>query len=174
MTPFRTIALFLLVSAAWNLAVPPLVSMAHAQPEEDNPIAAIMGAIAEQAPDLSLSESDYKMIRRSGNTFVVPRNLRQKLLFNVSSMPNQASLSCVRENKKIVGYRVEDISPRGILPYLGIKEGDIVRTVNGRLITSEQEAMELAAQLSMSELVHVEIMRGQARLPMRLTYKMSS
>lgn len=165
-------------SVRWNCAFVVMLvcysASASAEPQGESPFAAIIDVLSEQGADLSIDESDFKTIRRSGNTFLVPRALRRKLLFNMSTMGSQASLIRVRDKQKVIGYRVEDISPRGILPYLGIKTGDIVRTVNGRLIQSEQEALELATDLSLSDQVRVELERGAQRQPVWLTYKLVS
>jgi len=64
------------------------------------------------------------------------------------------------------GYEILVLPPRHLATHLGIKEGDIIRTVNEELITSKQRALELLQEVQEEEAVIVEIERKGERIQM--------
>jgi type II secretory pathway component PulC len=58
------------------------------------------------------------------------------------------------------GYEILVLPPRHLAIHLGIKKGDIVRTVNEKIITGKEKALELLQKVQREEKVMVEITRG--------------
>ncbi len=58
------------------------------------------------------------------------------------------------------GYEILVLPPRHLAIYLGIKQGDIIRTVNEKMITSRQKALELLQEVQDAKSVIVEIQRS--------------
>ena len=146
-----------------------------AEKQDPNPLSSLIGELIEQASSgLSLNESDYKMIRRQGNVFHVPASIRQKALLNIAAFSDQGTVRRIRSGDKIHGFRIESLSKNGLFPYLGFSTGDIIRSVNGRALQSESDALALISQLSSSEQVHVDLERGAKRSPQRFYYRLAS
>lgn len=57
------------------------------------------------------------------------------------------------------GYEILVLPPRHLATYLGIKKGDIIRTVNDKLITGKERALELLQEVQDEEKVLVGIQR---------------
>ncbi|MFH1037072.1 MAG: hypothetical protein V1789_00190 [PVC group bacterium] len=57
------------------------------------------------------------------------------------------------------GYEILVLPPRHLAMHLGIKQGDIIRTVNEKMITGKQKALELLQEVQDAEVVIVEIKR---------------
>ena len=57
------------------------------------------------------------------------------------------------------GYEIVVMPPRHLAVHLGIKQGDIIRTVNGEVITSKDRALELLQEVQKEKMVIVEIER---------------
>ncbi len=72
------------------------------------------------------------------------------------------------------GYEVLVLPPKHLATYLGIEEKDIIRTVNGELITGKQRALELLQEVQDDEAVTVEIERGGKRIKLeyRIQYEL--
>ncbi len=62
------------------------------------------------------------------------------------------------------GYEVEVLPRRHLATHLGIEEGDIIRTVNGEMITSRERALELLQEVQEEEEVLVEVEREGEKL----------
>lgn len=57
------------------------------------------------------------------------------------------------------GYEILVLPPRHLATHLGVKQGDIIRSVNEEVITSRQRALELLQEVQEEEAVIVEIER---------------
>ena len=62
------------------------------------------------------------------------------------------------------GYEILVLPERHLASFLGIKPGDIIRTVNGELITGKNRALELLQEVQGEEVVVVEIEREKETL----------
>jgi general secretion pathway protein C len=59
-----------------------------------------------------------------------------------------------------VGYSVSEIIPGSLMEKLGLKNNDVVKKVNGMVITKPEEIMQAYAQLQRDANIEVEIERG--------------
>jgi general secretion pathway protein C len=64
------------------------------------------------------------------------------------------------QDGKVSGFRVSGIPKGGILEEMGIREGDVVRAVNGEAITSPQKAYEVFNKVQGAPVVRVDVQRG--------------
>ena len=62
------------------------------------------------------------------------------------------------------GYEILVLPPRHLATYLGVKQGDIIRTVNEELITGKNRALELLQEVQDEEIVIVEIERDGEKI----------
>jgi type II secretory pathway component PulC len=72
------------------------------------------------------------------------------------------------------GYEILVLPPRHLAIFLGIKKGDIIRTVNEEVITSKNRALELLQEVQDEEVVIVEIEREKEtiQLEYRIQYEL--
>lgn len=97
-------------------------------------------------------------IRGSGNNFTVTRSTltqqmqRPEFLSQALMVPNAGG-----------GFLVREIQPGSVYEKLGIRPGDVIRSVNGQPLNNMEEVMKLYQQLggvNRVEDVSIEVMRG--------------
>ena len=97
-------------------------------------------------------------IRSSGNNFTVERNLitqqmqRPEFLSQALMVPNAGG-----------GFLVREIQPGSVYEKLGMRPGDVIRSVNGQPINNMEEVMKLYQQLggvNRVGTISIEVMRG--------------
>ena len=97
-------------------------------------------------------------IQGSGNNFTVQRNTltqqmqKPEFLTQALMVPNAGG-----------GFLVREIQPGSIYEKLGVRTGDVIRSVNGQPINNMEEVMKLYQQLggvNQAGSVSIEIMRG--------------
>lgn len=103
-------------------------------------------------------ETPVPGIRGSGNNFTVERNTltqqmqRPEFLSQALMVPNAGG-----------GFLVREIQPGSVYEKLGIRPGDVIRSVNGQPINNMEEVMKLYQQLGGVNRVGnvaIEVMRG--------------
>ena len=97
-------------------------------------------------------------IRGTGNNFTVQRNTltqqmqRPEFLSQALMVPNAGG-----------GFLVREIQPGSVYEKLGVRTGDVIRSVNGQPINNMEEVMKLYQQLggvNQVGSVSIEVMRG--------------
>ena len=103
-------------------------------------------------------EAGLSGIRGSGNNYTVERNTitqqmqRPEFLSQALMVPNAGG-----------GFLVREIQPGSVYEKLGIRPGDVIRSVNGQPINNMEEVMKLYQQLGGVNRVgniSIEVMRG--------------
>lgn len=103
-------------------------------------------------------ETGVSGIRSSGNNYTVERNLitqqmqRPEFLSQALMVPNAGG-----------GFLVREIQPGSVYEKLGMRPGDVIRSVNGQPINNMEEVMKLYQQLGGVNRVgniSIEVMRG--------------
>ena len=97
------------------------------------------------------AEGQYEVSRAFITNILEPDNLSEIL--------KQANSAPVRENGVMVGYRVFSIKPGSIYDQMGLKNGDIITTVNGAPLDSPAKALELFTLLRNESSFSVDVRR---------------
>lgn len=109
---------------------------------------------------LEMTEVDKKSIVREGSEFRIAKSLRLKALLNLPIMVKEAEVKRMMKDGKPYGFKVAKIKEGSVYNYLGVKSGDILRTVDGQPITTEKEAMAVFNATKMKESVNVMFERA--------------
>lgn len=96
----------------------------------------------------------------SANRFLVNREDVTAAVGNINQFMTQARLKPHFEMGKPSGYSVSEVVPGSLMEKLGLKNNDIVKKVNGMLVTRPEEVMQAYAQLQRDSNIEVEIERG--------------
>ena len=96
----------------------------------------------------------------SANRYLVNREDVSAAVGNVNQFMTQARLRPHFEMGKPAGYAVSEIVPGSLMEKLGLKNNDVVKKVNGMVITKPEEIMQAYAQLQRDANIEVEIERG--------------
>jgi general secretion pathway protein C len=94
------------------------------------------------------------------NTKQLSRTMLNGQLQNFSQLLSQARVSPHFKNGKTDGFLIRAIVPGSLYDKVGLKNGDVIRKVNGSAITGPQQAMAMMQKLQKAVSVDVEIQRG--------------
>jgi general secretion pathway protein C len=98
--------------------------------------------------------------RLSANRFLVNREDVTAAVGNINQFMTQARLRPHFEMGKPSGYAVSEVVPGSLMEKLGLKNNDIIKKVNGLLVTRPEEVMQAYAQLQRDSNIEVEVERG--------------
>lgn len=100
--------------------------------------------------------------------FAVERQMLDAELKDLGKLQSEARVVPHYQNQKYEGFKLVGVRPGSLYRALGIRSGDVVKSVNGTAIDSPNKALELFNQLQNSSAIKVEIeRRGQ---PQTLSY----
>ena len=92
--------------------------------------------------------------------YVVDRDEFEKMITNVNQFMTQLRVRPYFVNGKPAGYMVSDIRKGSVIEELGIRNGDILQSVNGAPITRPEQAFAAYQQLHQEAELTLEIKRN--------------
>jgi len=99
--------------------------------------------------------------RRTGSdTFVVDRAEAQNMISNINEFMTELRIRPYFVNGAPAGYLVSDIRQGSVIESLGIRNGDIIKSVNGMPITRPEQAFAAYQQLQEESELTLELQRG--------------
>jgi general secretion pathway protein C len=115
--------------------------------------------LTESLPSGSISRGDA--VRSTGQTSaVVDRGLMQQQL----QKPEFLSQALIVPNPG-GGFQVREIQPGSLYEKLGLRVGDVIRSVNGQTVNNMDEVMRMYQQFGNSSQINVEVTRaGQSEI----------
>ena len=116
---------------------------------------------AKPSPSAGTSASRGEEVKKmSANRYVFNREDVSAAVGDINQFMTQARLKPHFEMGKPVGYSVSEIIPGSLMEKLGLKNNDVVKKINGMLISKPEEIMQAYAQLQRDANIEVEIERG--------------
>lgn len=110
--------------------------------------------------------------QRIGNKIDVDSRYRDRMI--KEELPNilmQASSEPVIVNGEIVGFRLFQFEPNSIFAKLGMKDGDVVKEINGVALNNVAKTIQFLNGLRQESAVSVNIMRDGAPVTLDLNVK---
>lgn len=86
-------------------------------------------------------------IENVGNKFNITKTLLDEKLKDISSILTQARAVKIQNPDGSLSFKMTEIDPAGLFPYLGIQEGDIITAINGKPIYDLNEVMGLFGRI---------------------------
>lgn len=122
----------------------------------------------EEAPRKGGDDTEGGSVSKDGdNKFTVDRSLLESAMANPESLAGQVRVVPHKgADGEIDGYRLSGIRKGSVFEQLGIKNGDIVHTVNGKALTSTANAMDAYSSLQNERSFSFEITRRSKRQTM--------
>ena len=108
---------------------------------------------------LSNEELDDGIEKISDTKFVVQRGLVDKILANQGSLMKAARVIPHEEDGRVVGVRLYGIRRTSLLGRLGVRNGDMLRTINGFDMTSPDSALEAYTRLRTADQLTLAVKR---------------
>jgi hypothetical protein len=96
---------------------------------------------------------DYKAnkklpgIENNGNKFAISKNLLDEKLKDIAAVLTQAKAVKIQNPDGSLSFKMTELDPQGIFPYLGIQDQDIITSINGKPIYDMNEVMLLFGRI---------------------------
>jgi general secretion pathway protein C len=122
-------------------------------------------SLVSTGPKVSKKKGKWGGIEKDGeNKFIVDEATFNKALENPEKLANSIRAVPHKDSDgKIDGYRLSGVRRSSLFNKLGIRNGDVVHTVNGHELTSMQTAMEAYQSLQNERNFNFEISRRNKR-----------
>ncbi len=104
-------------------------------------------------------KKDNQIKKVGDNRYVISRELINDSLNNLSKLGTQARIMPHFSNGKAVGFKLYSIAPNSLYSKIGLKNGDVVKKINGFNLDSPEKALEIYQKLRTSDRVTIEIER---------------
>jgi general secretion pathway protein C len=92
-------------------------------------------------------------------TYNISRNVVQESLNNLASVMSQARVEPNIQGGEPEGFRITQIQSGSLLSSMGFRNGDVIKSVNGRDISTTEDAMRLYDTMKGSSFFQVGILR---------------
>ncbi|GEM_PF-3179451 len=107
-------------------------------------------------------------INQVGNTFKIKKEVRARMLENISEVLTQARAIQIKNADGSLAFRMQEIVPGSIYSQLNIQEGDTITGINGKKITNMAEMMNLFGQIDKVD--HFELTLNRDGMDQNLEY----
>jgi general secretion pathway protein C len=108
---------------------------------------------------LSAEELDEGIEKISDTRFNIQRSLVDKVLANQGAIMKTARVIPHEEDGRVVGVRLYGVRRNSLLGRLGIRNGDMLRTINGFDMTSPDSALEAYTRLRTADKLTLAVKR---------------
>lgn len=123
------------------------------------PVARPMSNIDHRNAGLTDEELEDGIEKISDNKFIIQRSLVDKVLANQGSIMRAARVIPHEEDGRVVGVRLYGIRRTSLLGRLGVRNGDMLRTINGYDMSSPDSALEAYTRLRTSDRLTLALKR---------------
>ena len=96
----------------------------------------------------------------SANRYLVNREDVSAAVGDINQFMTQARLKPQFEMGRPAGFSVSEVVPGSLIEKLGLKNGDVIRKVNGMSVSRPEEVMQAYGQLQRDSNIEVEVERG--------------
>jgi len=107
--------------------------------------------------------------RTADNKFVIDRREMEKTVDNLNEVFTQARAVPYFQDGQTVGFRVFAIKPGSVFERIGLKNGDVIKRVNGVELTDPTKAITLFTELQNEGHIAVDLERN--RQPQNFSYE---
>jgi type II secretion system protein C len=121
-------------------------------------------APSASAPVVQLGDTEIRLI--APGHYVVSRKLFDfwTLGSGPETLDRSSVLTPVEQDGRTVGLRLTRLKPSGWLQQLGLREGDVLVSLNGETLSLPGRAMEIYANLRKQPALKLQVLRGAQRV----------
>jgi type II secretion system protein C len=121
------------------------------------------------APSIGITDS-YREdgFERDKGNIVMTEEYRRKLIDkDLPAILMQASAEPVKDpNGNIIGFMIDQVEPNSIYEKAGIRNGDVIKAINGEDLNNIQATIKLLHSLKNADNIDMEVQRAGANIPM--------
>lgn len=120
--------------------------------------APVTAAVARPSAPRPAADEGIRQI--NDNTYEVDRAAIDRHLNDLNSLATQARIVPAFKDDKVEGFKFFAIRPNSLYSQIGVKNGDIVRRINGFELNSPEKALELYAKMKNANRIDIELERN--------------
>lgn len=105
------------------------------------------------------------------NGAVVNRDYLNTYITNVEKVWSNIAISEIKNGEVINGFKIDRINKDSVFAKLGLKEGDIIKSVNNSVLNSYAEAFKIYNNIGNTNYINMEILRNNE--VMELNYEIN-
>jgi len=143
--------------------IPPPVASNRKEPRRQRPV-------VDRNAGLSDEEIAEGLEKVNDTNYNLSRTMLNKVLDNAGKLIGIAAVSPKIENGQSIGLEIQGIRPGTLLTKLGLKNGDILESVNGAPLSSPDAALGAYGTLRTADKFTLSVRRGGQ--PMMLNYNL--
>ncbi len=106
------------------------------------------------------AEIASKIRKVSDTEFIVDRTAIDLVLEKQGELMRSARIAPVREGERVIGVRLTRVTAGSLLPAVGLRKGDTIRSINGFDLTDPQSALQAYARLRSANNLAIAVQRG--------------
>ncbi|MBI5587879.1 MAG: hypothetical protein HY889_05880 [Deltaproteobacteria bacterium] len=118
----------------------------------------------ERGADAKASWNAASVKKTGENAWAVDQKAILHALDNIGSVLTDARLTPAASQGGVEGFLVNEIRPGGIFDTIGLKNGDILKRVNGFEITSPEKAVQVLTGLKGEKRIDLDVVRGGQKM----------
>lgn len=103
-------------------------------------------------------------VKTGDNVWSIDRKAVLNALEDMSQVLSDARLTPIFTAGKPEGFRVTEIKPRGVFDAIGLKNGDILKRVNGYEMTTPERAIQVLTALKGQRSIDLDVVRAGQRM----------
>ena len=90
----------------------------------------------------------------------VKRNYLNSYINNIDKVWNNIAINEVKKNGKIDGFKVGRVNKDSVFGKLGLKKGDIIKSINNNVLGSYADAFKVYNNINSTKYLNIEILRN--------------
>jgi type II secretory pathway component PulC len=98
-------------------------------------------------------------IENVGNKFTIQKSLLDDKLKDIAQILTQARAVKIQNPDGSISFKMTEMDPEGLFPYLGLQDGDIITSINGKPIYDMNEIMGLFGRIKNLDKLQLGIKR---------------
>ena len=110
-------------------------------------------------PKISPQRQSRPVQRVGRNKFVLDRTQVNRTVGDLSQFMTQLNVKPYNKSGKTVGFQITRIKPNSLISQMGLRKGDIIKSVNNMTIDNPEQAIEVYQQLQNESSLSIEVER---------------
>ncbi|UCG11743.1 MAG: hypothetical protein JSU72_14610, partial [Deltaproteobacteria bacterium] len=98
---------------------------------------------------------------QAGRTISLSREEIESSFDDLNQLMQQVRIRPYMEGKRPAGFLMSNIKPGSIFSKMGLRNGDVVKSVNNQTISTPEQAFEFYERIMEDETIDIEIKRGR-------------
>jgi hypothetical protein len=123
---------------------------------------------ADAERDQVLANIDAEITRKDDGHYTITRRGADAVMASLPSIARTLRVSPEAKAGKQIGYRLVSLKPGALLTRVGLRDGDVVVSLNGNRLSSSAKALEAYAKFRTTGVMRADVLRASKSLAVEL------